>query len=216
MNRNRKLILLAALLVVVIAGATIAYNQLAPGASGPSGKADGAGAAQGDTVEAVQPNGDNGTDSTTGADSGAQDAEQLAAPDFTVYDADGHAVHLSDFAGEPVVINFWASWCPPCKAELPDFEAAYQANEKDGAPVRFLMVDLTDGERETKETADAFLAENGYTFPVYYDLDYSAAYTYGIRSIPMTLFVDADGYIADDYVGQINAQTLQEGLDKIR
>lgn len=182
MNRNRKLILLAALLVVVIAGATIAYNQLAPGASG----------------------------------NGAQEADRTKASDFTIYDAEGNAVHLSDFAGGPVVINFWASWCPPCKAELPDFEAAYKNNEKNGGTVRFLMVDLTDGERETKETADAFLAENGYTFPVYYDLDYSAAYTYGIRSIPMTLFVDADGYIADGYVGQINAQTLQEGLDKIR
>lgn len=182
MNRNRKLILLAALLVVVIAGATIAYNQLAPGASG----------------------------------NGAQEADRTKASDFTIYDAEGNAVHLSDFAGGPVVINFWASWCPPCKAELPDFEAAYKDNEKNGGTVQFLMVDLTDGERETKETADAFLAENGYTFPVYYDLDYSAAYTYGIRSIPMTLFVDADGYIADDYVGQINAQTLQEGLDKIR
>lgn len=189
-KKNILWLLLAVLLVALLVIAAIVYNGLKDG---------------------DKP--DNLADAQTETEDGS---DKVKAPDFTMLDYDGNEVKLSELFGKPIVLNMWASWCPPCKAELPDFEAAYKDNEKNGGTVRFLMVDLTDGERETKETADAFLAENGYTFPVYYDLDYSAAYTYGIRSIPMTLFVDADGYIADDYVGQINAQTLQEGLDKIR
>ena len=138
-----------------------------------------------------------------------------------MYDASGNAVSLSDFTGQPVVINFWATWCPPCKQELPEFEAASQElgiadddTDTDGK-VRFLMVALTDGQRETKDTVDAYIEENGYTFPVYYYRDYSAVTAYGISSIPMTLFIDADGNLQQYYVGMIDGQMLQDGLAAI-
>ena len=134
------------------------------------------------------------------------------APDFTVYDIDGNEVKLSDYLGTPVVLNFWASWCPPCKAELPDFEEKYLAYGED---VQFLMVNLADGARETVDTASEFIAQEGYTFPVFYDSKSVAAIEYKIRSIPATYFIDAEGCIAAQAVGMLDADSLQEGIDLI-
>ena len=86
------------------------------------------------------------------------------APNFTVYDADGKPVKLSDFRGKPVVLNFWASWCPPCKSEMPDFQKEFEVQ---GSQVQFLVVNLTDGSRETVATASAYIAQQGYTFPCF-------------------------------------------------
>ncbi len=134
------------------------------------------------------------------------------APDFTVYDIDGNEVHLYDFVGTPLVVNFWASWCGPCQMEMPDFQETYL--ELDGQ-VQFLMINMTDGSRETVETASSFIAEKGYTFPVFYDTDYSAASTYGVYSLPMTFFIDAQGYAVTYATGAISGETLQTGIDMI-
>ncbi len=134
------------------------------------------------------------------------------APDFTVFDMDGNAVTLSDFRGKPVILNFWASWCGPCKAEMPDFEEAYKEYGED---LHFVIVNLTDGRSETLESASGYIAETGYTFPVYYDTAMEAAYTYGISSIPITVFVDAEGVIVGGQVGMISADELQQNIDTL-
>ena len=133
-------------------------------------------------------------------------------PDFTVLNADGETVQLSDFFGKPIVLNFWASWCPPCKAELPDFEAACKKYE---GKVTFLMVNLTDGQRETVEIAKSFIASEGYTFPVYFDTNYEASYKYGLSSIPQTFFIGEDGEIVAKATGMISASQLEQGIGMI-
>ncbi len=139
-------------------------------------------------------------------------AEKVAAPDFTVYDAEGGEIRLSDYSGKPVVLNFWASWCGPCKREMPEFQAAF---EELGEDIAFLMVNMTDGSRETVDTASSFVEEAGYTFPVYYDRDMDAASAYGAYSLPTTYFIDAEGFVIARAAGAIDGETLQTGIDMI-
>lgn len=135
------------------------------------------------------------------------------APDFNMQDASGTAFRLTNFAGKPVVLNFWASWCGPCKSEMPLFDMVYQEMKND---VTFIMLDLVDGQRETVESGQAFIGQQGYTFPVYFDLKQSAANKYGITAIPTTYFIDAKGDIRYSYRGAINEKTLRAAIDLIR
>ncbi len=136
----------------------------------------------------------------------------LPAPDFVVYDANGKEVRLSDYIGKPIVLNFWASWCGPCQMEMPDFDEKYLEL---GADVVFLMVNMTDGARETVESASAFVSGKGYSFPVLFDTHYSAATAYSVYSLPTTYFIDAEGNIVSKYSGAISGDTLQKNIDKI-
>ena len=139
-----------------------------------------------------------------------QGAQSHAAPDFTVYDLEGNSHSLSDFRGKPVILNFWASWCGPCQSEMPDFEEKYQEYGED---VHFLMVNLTDGGQETVESAWSFISSKGYTFPVYYDTEASAAMAYGVRAVPVTYFIDAQGNLVTWGQGAMSGETLQKGID---
>lgn len=133
-------------------------------------------------------------------------------PDFTVYTADGAPVKLSDMRGKPVVLNFWASWCGPCKMEMPDFDDAYR---KYGEDVVFMMVNLTDGSTETVKTASDFIASAGYEFPVYYDTTGEAVEKYGISSIPTTFVIDENGVGVGYVTGMIDAETLEYAISLI-
>ena len=134
------------------------------------------------------------------------------APDCTVYDLEGNAHKLSDFRGKPVLLNFWASWCGPCQMEMPDFQKFYESH---GDKVNFVIVNLTDGQQETVETASAFIEEKGYTFPVYYDTDIDAAMKYGVSAVPVSYFIDAEGNFIAWAQGALTADMLQQGMDML-
>ena len=139
-------------------------------------------------------------------------AGYAAAPDFPTLNADGETVRLSDFQGTPVVLNFWATWCPPCRGELPHFDDAYADY---GDRVAFLITDLTDGQQETVEGVRAFMAENGYSFPVYYDAQAEGAYAYAVNAVPATYFIGADGTIRSYQIGALSREALYGALESL-
>ena len=190
---NKKTLILLLILVVLIAGASVLYNTLAD-------RVDMDNLATGETVPAEVP---EGTEAPVNAN---------LAPDFTVYDLEGKAVSLSDFRGQPVILNFWASWCGPCKSEMPDFQAKF---EEYGEQIHFLMVNLTDGSQETVETAQGFVDGQGYTFPVYFDTDYSGAMAYTVSAVPATYFIDEAGNLVAYGKGALTGETLQRGIDML-
>ncbi len=141
-----------------------------------------------------------------------QEEPAVQAPDFAVLDSEGNTVRLSDFAGKPVVVNFWATWCGPCKSELPAFDAAYHTY---GDEIVFMMVNLTDGQRETVDGVKAFVSQNDYSFPVYYDTEYNASNAYGVYSVPLTVFITEDGNVQNAQIGAMSADVLEGYIQEL-
>ena len=151
MKNKRTLLIIILVFALLIGGATLLYRQLGQNIT-----------AERLSTQAAQQEGSNDESETE---------QKTKAPDFTVYDAEGNEVHLSDYVGKPIVLNFWASWCGPCQMEMPDFHEKYLVLSED---VNFLMVNMTTG-RETMESASAFIEKNEYSFPVFYDINSNAA-----------------------------------------
>ena len=196
--KNKKTVMIILLVfALILGGASVLYNRL------------GRDMAPEQLAEQAQASKPASDDSDRSEES---EPEKVLAPDFTVYDLERNEVHLSDFIGKPVILNFWASWCGPCQSEMPEFNEEYLALSDD---VAFLMVNLTDGTRETVEGASAFIARKGYAFPVLYDTSGEAASAYAVYSIPVTYFIDAQGHAVAQATGAIGASTLRRGLDMI-
>ena len=130
--------------------------------------------------------------------------------DFTVVDGNGKSVKLSDYVGKPIVLNFWASWCGPCKSEMPEFQQVFAEM---GEQVQFLMVNATVS--DTMADAKSFINQYGYTFPVVFDTRGEALYTYGVDAFPTTFFLDKTGTVAGYAVGAISKETLLKGIGMI-
>ena len=130
---------------------------------------------------------------------------QIKVPDFSVIDFNDKKINLSSLQQKPVVINFWATWCGPCKSELPYFENMF--NEY-GDRINFMMINLTDGQRETPEIVKSFIYKNNYTFPVYFNTEGNASSLFDLSSIPLTVFIDADGNYLGGRRGAMNEEML--------
>jgi cytochrome c biogenesis protein CcmG/thiol:disulfide interchange protein DsbE len=131
------------------------------------------------------------------------------APDFTLASLSTHsasAVHLASFKGRPLMLNFWASWCDPCKREAPLLEATWQRVQGQG--VVFLGIDFEDA----KGDALNFLQTYGITYPNVIDAGGSVAISYGVSGVPETFFIDRHGVIVHKVIGELTEQTLQSNL----
>jgi peroxiredoxin len=135
--------------------------------------------------------------------------ERPPAPDFTLETLDGETVQLEDYAGEVVLINFWASWCPPCKAEMPDLQRYYEAYRDEG------FVILGVNASEERGAVEAFVADHDITFPVAIDSTQEMMGEYGVTGLPSSFFVDREGRILGYWPGVLTFDLLEERLTPV-
>lgn len=134
-----------------------------------------------------------------------------AAPDFTLATADGGQVRLSDLRGKVVLLNFWATWCPPCKAEMPDLDALYRRH---GTAHNFVVIGVNL--EETPETVAAFARQSDVTFPLALDRDGSVTTDlYRVRGFPTSMIIDRAGAIRDSWMGQISREAMTLRLQRV-
>ena len=129
------------------------------------------------------------------------------APDFTLNTPDGDSLTLADYRGQVVLVNFWATWCPPCRAELPDLVAYYHAHEQEG----FTLLGVN--EQEAASAASTFLTMQGLnTYPVVLDSNGMVMQRYGVSGLPSSFLISPDGQILHSWTGMINRTMLEETI----
>ena len=133
-------------------------------------------------------------------------AKGRPAPDFSLPLLDGSQLRLSDLRGKAVILNFWATWCPPCRTEMPDLEAVWRERGKDGLVI--VGVDLG----ESPSSVQSFVTRVGVTYPIALDIDQRVGVLYATNSLPTTYFIDASGTIQDRYTGGMNKRVMTSKL----
>ena len=123
------------------------------------------------------------------------------APDFSLKSLDGQTITLSQLKGHPVLINFWASWCPPCRLEMPDLVRAYEAHRAEG----FVLLGINVTSQDSLPDVKAFVKEFSMTFPVLLDEDATVETLYRLRGLPLSVFVDRQGVISRLNIGAMSA-----------
>jgi peroxiredoxin len=131
------------------------------------------------------------------------------APDFQLELLTGKQVKLSDYRGKRVMVNFWATWCPPCQAEMPDMEKFYQSKD-----VVILAVNLTQTEPNTQQVQD-FVNDFNLTFPILLDKKIKVATTYQIRPIPTSFMMDSNGIIQHKAFGPMTYDQMVQEFEKM-
>ncbi|MBT2684908.1 redoxin domain-containing protein [Bacillus sp. ISL-37] len=126
----------------------------------------------------------------------------MVAPTFTLKNLAGEEVSLNDYRGKKVMLNFWATWCPPCKEEMPAMEQFYKENSKE---VEILAVNL-----DPQNNVKSFVKDNELTFPILLDQDGTTQQTYSIISIPTTFIIDEQGLILKKHIGSMTYEQIQE------
>lgn len=132
------------------------------------------------------------------------------AEDFTLPDLNGDTISLSDYRGENVYLNFWASWCEPCNEEMPPIEKIYKEYKDKG------LVVLTINTGEDKTTVAEYMKTNGYTFPVLLDLELNVSRQYKTSSIPVSIFINKEGEIVTKEVGIMTEAQMRSAIEKLQ
>ncbi len=133
------------------------------------------------------------------------------APDFTLSTLDGQPVQLSDLQGQPVILNFWATWCSPCRVEMPDLQAAHADHVDDGVVI--LGVNLT--RRDNLDDVPGFLDEFGITYPVVLDERGEVTNLYKVRGQPASVFIDKDGVVNQVFYGPVNKEFIETRIAEL-
>lgn len=143
------------------------------------------------------------------------EAETVPAPDFTLEDQYGNVHTMADYKGKTIFLNFWATWCPPCRAEMPEIQEIYEEYGENQSDVIILGVASPNTGREgSLESITAFLEENNYTYPVVMDDGGSLAYYYGISAYPTTFMIDSSGNVYGYVTGQITKDIMQSIIEQ--
>ncbi len=132
------------------------------------------------------------------------------AKDFTLPDTNGDMITLSDYVGENIYLNFWASWCDPCTEEMPSIEKIYQEYNDKG------LVLLTINTGEDKATVEEYMKSNGYTFPVLLDLEMEVSRQYKTASIPVSFFINKEGKIVTKKEGLMTEEEMRDAIEKLQ
>ena len=131
-------------------------------------------------------------------------------PDFRLDTPDGGELRLSDFRGQAVVLNFWATWCGPCRAEMPELQSIYDEHAAAGT-LTVLGID----EMESADAVNGFIAALALTFPMALDRSGEVAERYGLIGLPGTFFIDAEGILRARVLGQLHGELLEDGLASV-
>lgn len=143
--------------------------------------------------------------------------QKIAPIDFTLYDQYGNKHTLSEYKGKTIFINFWATWCPPCRGEMPHIEELYKEYNKNQDDVVILGVASPNLGREGSEDyIKDFLSKEGYSFPVVFDENGSMVYQYGINAFPSTFIINKEGYITKYIPGAMNKDTMKSLIESER
>ena len=175
-----------------------------------------------ETVASVEVTGETETENMADADATQvqedADADQntTPAPDFTLTDQYGNTHTLSDYKGSVVFINFWATWCPPCRAEMPDIQKLYEEYKEAGDDSVVILGVAAPGLRSEKDRDGivSFLNENGYTYPVLMDETGEQFLNYYVFSYPTTFMIDRDGNVFGYVSGSLPEETMREIIRK--
>ena len=147
----------------------------------------------------------------------SSDAETVPAPDFTLEDQYGNIHTMADYKGKTIFLNFWATWCPPCRAEMPEIQEIYEEYGENQSDVVILGVASPNvGNEGNAESIAAFLEENNYTYPVVMDTGGNLAYYYGISAYPTTFMIDANGNVYGYVTGQITKDIMQSIIEQTK
>ena len=147
-------------------------------------------------------------------DKNYENNEKIEALEFALYDQYGNEHELSDYKGKTVFLNFWATWCPPCKAEMPHIEEIYKNYGENKDDVVILgLASPNLGREGNQDYIEKFLNEENYTFPVLFDEGGSLVFQYGINAFPSTFIIDKDGYITQYAPGAMDKETMESIIE---